>query len=267
MAQNRFIALHEAAALVPDGATIALGGMTLYRRPVAFVKALLARSPRPIDLTLLSFTAGYESDLLVGAGCVAAVRSCYFGLEAFGLAPMFTVAAQKGHIRIIEETEASLAAGLRAAAARVGFMPSRAWIGTDLPRLRPDVKTILDPYSGQILMAFPALPVAVAVLHGLEADHNGNVRINNNLGVDMELIYAAKTVICTVERVVPRLERSLDGPIIPAPGADWIALAPRGAWPTSCYPDYPLGGGELLTYVEMCSGGQFEDYLQRALAT
>ncbi len=67
---GQWMTLQEAADFVQDGMTIALGGMTVYRRPVAFVKALLRRDPRPRDLTLLCFTAGYESDLLVGAGCV-----------------------------------------------------------------------------------------------------------------------------------------------------------------------------------------------------
>src|SRR5215207_3058525 len=107
------LSLSEAAELVEDGMTIALGGMTIYRRPTAFVRALLRRSPRPHDLTLLCFTAGYESDLLVGAGCVSTIRSCYFGLESFGFAPMFTAAAQNGTITIIEETEASIVMGIR----------------------------------------------------------------------------------------------------------------------------------------------------------
>ena len=99
--------------------------------------AVSALTGEPHDLTLLCFTAGLESDLLVGAGMVAKVRSCYFGLEIFGLAPMFTYYANRGEIEIIEETEASLAFGLRARAAGVGFMPGRGWLGTDLPSTAP----------------------------------------------------------------------------------------------------------------------------------
>ncbi|MBZ0301294.1 MAG: CoA transferase subunit A [Anaerolineae bacterium] len=263
---HKQVTLTEAVELIGDSQTIALGGMTLYRRPVAFVKALLRREIRPKDLTLLCFTAGFESDLLVGAGCVGTVRSVYFGLESFGLAPMFTEAAQRSSIRVLEETEASIVMGMRATMAGVGFMPSIAWVGTDLPRLRPDVKTISDPYSGETLMAFPAIPLDVAVLHGLEADPFGNVRLNNNLGIDMELVYIAKTVIVTVERVVDRVKLSLDGQMLPAPGADYIVHAPNGAWPTSCYPDYPVAGGELLRYVDQCNAGQFADYLAGFLA-
>lgn len=261
-----WISLQDAAALVTDGSTLALGGMTVYRRPVAFVLELLRRAPRPRDLMLLCFTAGYESDLLVGAGCASAVRSCYFGLESFGFAPMFTDAVQKGTIRVIEETEASLSMGIRAKMAGVGFMPSQAWLGTDLPKLRPDVKTITDPYSGETLMAFPAIGCDVAVLHGLEGDRYGNVKLNNNLGVDMELVYIADTVIVTVERVVEKCERSTDSFLIPAPGAKYIVHAPRGAWPTSCYPDYPVAGGEILRYIDACNAGAFDEYIAQVCA-
>lgn len=259
---GQYITLAEAALLVEDAATLALGGMTLYRRPAAFVRALLRRSPPPRALTLLCFTAGFESDLLVGAGCVRGVRTVYFGLESFGFAPMFTQAAQRGELDIIEETEASLSLGLRAKMAGVGFMPSHAWVGTDLPRLRPDVQTITDPYSGEILMAFPALGCDVAVLHGLAGDLEGNIALNHNLGVDMELVYVADAVIVTVERIVERLERSTEYFLVPSPGADYIVHAPRGAFPTSCYPDYPLAGGELLRYVDACAAGAFDAYLR-----
>jgi len=262
---NNWIDFSQAAALITDGTTIALGGMTIYRRPVAFVRALLARDVRPKNLTLLCFTAGYESDLLVGAGCVGIVRSCYFGLESFGFAPMFTEAAQKGTIHVLEETEASLAMGMRAKMAGVGFMPSTAWIGTDLPRLRPDVKTIIDPYSGEELMAFPAIRCDVAILHGLEADQLGNVKLNNNLGVDNELVYMADKVIITVEKIVERVEKSPDGTIIPAPAITHLVHAPQGAWPTSCYPDYPVAGGEFMRYVDACNGGHFDEYLAEFL--
>ncbi|MDE2776876.1 MAG: CoA transferase subunit A [Chloroflexota bacterium] len=258
-----FAPLEEAAAAVRDGGTLALGGMTLYRRPIGFVKALLARGRPPKDLTLLSFTGGLESDLLVGAGCVTRVRSAYFGLEAFGLAPMFTQFVQSQRIEVVEETEASIVMGIRAQIAQVGYLPSKAWLGTDLPSLRPDVKTVKDPYTGDALLAFPAIPVDVAVIHGLAGDREGNVMINNNLGIDMELVYVADTVIATVERIVDRLERSTDGVIIPHPGCDIVVELPGGAAPTSCYPLYPLAGEEILKYTEACNAGRFAQYLAR----
>ncbi|WP_238625377.1 CoA transferase subunit A [Aggregatilinea lenta] len=256
---DRRVSLAEAASLVQPGMTLALGGNLLYRRPVAFVTELLRRPHPPTDLTLLAFTAGYESDLLVGAGCVARTRTCYFGLEAFGLAPMFTQAASAGSIQVIEETEASIAMGIRARMAGVGFMPSHAWQGTDLPRLRPDVKTVRDPYSGDELIAFPAISADVAVLHALVADRHGNARLNKNLGIDPELCVVAEHVIVTAERVVDRLDDA-DLPGILVTG---VVEAPRGAWPTSCYPNYPVAGGEILRYMDACAGDAFDAYVDR----
>lgn len=251
--------MEEAAALVQSGHTLALGGNMLYRRPVAFVRALLQRDSPPRDLTLLSFTAGYAADLLVGAGCVRQTRTCYFGLEAFGFAPMFTQAAQTGALTIIEETELSLALGIRAAMAGVSFMPSDAWLGTDLPRLRPDVKTIRDPYGPGELVAFPAIRADVAVIHALAADRRGNARLNKNLGIDPELSVIANEVIVTAETVVDALEDDVQ---VPGAMVTAVVHAPQGAWPTSCFPAYPVGGGELLRYVEACANGQFAGYLE-----
>lgn len=255
---NKLLSLDEAVALVSSGSTIGLGGMTLYRRPVAFVRALL--STEVTDLTLLALTCGFESDLLVGAGQIRQVRSCYFGLETFGLAPMFTQRATAQEIEVIEETEASLAFGLRATIAGVGFMPSRAWQGTDLFNLRPDVKTVRDPYSGDECTAFPALRADVTVIHALVADRLGNARLGGNLGLDRELGMASERIIVTAERVVERLEGPLE---VPGVGVHVVVETPRGAWPTSCYPKYTLDGQELLTYVDSCSAGRFNDYLER----
>ena len=259
---NKVVTLTEAAMLVHGGQTLALGGMTLYRRPVAFVWELLRRAAPPRDLTLLCFTCSYESDLLVGAGLVRRVRSCYFGMESFGLAPMFTEAGTAGTLEIVEESEASLSFGLRAALANVGFMPGRGWLGTDMLKLRPDVKTVADPYSGEELVAFPALRPDVAVLHALRADKAGNALLGKNLAVDQELAMAAPTVIVTAEEVVDKLDKA----DVVAPLVTAVARAPRGAWPTSCHPLYAMGGGELMRYMEACGAKEFERYLAERLA-
>ncbi len=263
---NKQISLDEAASLVASGSMLALGGFTLYRRPLSFVRSLLQRrlgTGGPQELTLLTFTAGLESDLLLGAGMVKRVRSCYFGLEVFGLAPMFSYYASRGEIEILEETEASLAFGLSAQAASVGFMPGRAWLGTDLPRLRPDVRMIIDPYSGEELVAFPAIQPDVAVIHALRADREGNAQIGNNRGVDEELALASKVVIISAEEIVAKLSKA----DITAPFVHAVAAAPRGALPTSCHPLYPLDGNALLSYVESAvDPDSFSEFLEKFLA-
>lgn len=263
---NKLVSMDQAVAQVHSGDTLALGGMTLYRRPVAFVRALLRRylgQGDPKDLTLLAFTAGLESDLLVGAGAIARVRTCYFGLEIFGLAPMFTYCSNHGAIEIMEETEASLAFGLRAQMANVGFMPGRGWLGTDLPRLRPDVRTVIDPYSGEELMAFPSIRPDLAAIHALRADPDGNAQIGGNKGMDVELAMTSHTVIVTAEEVVPELAKA----DLVAPFVHYVVHTPYGALPTSCHPLYPLDGEALLAYTEQVSDPEsFHTYLEKWLA-
>jgi len=262
---NKVIELSEAVDLLSSGMTLALGGMTLYRRPIAFVKGLLEKHHKtrnPSELTLLAFTMGLESDLLVGTGIANRTRTCYFGLEVFGLAPMFTYRANKGEIEIVEETEASLAFGIRAKTAGVGFMPGRGWLGTDLPALRPDVKSVIDPYSGEELMAFPAIEVDVAVIHALIADYDGNAQIGDNKGIDIELSVIAKKTIVTAEEIVPKLDRA----DVVAPYIHAVVHAPQGAYPTSCHPLYPLDGNWLLDYIDQVSDeASLQSFLDRWL--
>jgi glutaconate CoA-transferase subunit A len=254
---DKVISLAEAAALVRSGDTLALGGMTLYRRPVAFVRELLKTEAR--DLTLLCFTASYESDLLVGAGRVSTIRSCYFGLEAFGLAPMFTALATRGDVRVVEESEGSLAFGIRATLAGVGFMPGPGWIGTDMLKVRPDVKVIDDPYTGRPVAAFPAVTCDVAVIHTPLADRYGNARLGGNLAMDRDLSMIARHVILTAEEIVDALDAPVD---VGQTFTTAVSPAPRGAWPTSCYPLYPVDGAEILRYIDACAAGKFEAHLR-----
>lgn len=249
-ATDKRIDLSQAAALLPEGEVVlGLGGFTLYRRPMAFALALLAEllgSSSQREITLLTFTAGLESDLLVGAQTINAVRTCYFGLEAFGLAPNFTEQTRQGRLEVIEESEISLALGLRAALAGVGFMPSLAWQGTDMLKLRPDVRQVSDPYSGELLTAFPALHCDLAAIHALRADPSGNADIGGNWGVDRELSLVADRVVITAEEIVPQLE---DAQIL-GHAVTAVVETPHGAWPTSCHPAYALDGRAMLKYIE-----------------
>lgn len=260
---NKILPMEKAVAMIPTGSMLALGGMTLYRRPMAFVRALIShyqRMSKPDQLTLMTFTAGLESDLLIGAGMISCIRTCYCGLEIFGFAPMFTYYANKGQIQILEESEASLAFGLRATLAGVGFMPARAWLGTDLPKLRPDIKKVIDPYHGEELIAFPAIKPDVAVIHALKADQQGNVLIGDNRAGDEELAIASEVVIVTTEELTQELAKA----DLPAPLVDVVVLAPGGAKPTSCHPLYPIDGEIILSYVEQVSDpSSYNDFINR----
>jgi glutaconate CoA-transferase subunit A len=128
--------------------------------------------------------------------------------------------------------------------------------------VRPDVKSVQDPYSSREYIAFPALRADVMVIHVPVADLSGNAKAGGNLALDRELALASDQVIITAERVVDRLAGPLE---LAGVGVDFVVEVPYGAWPTSCYPDYPFDGDELLDYVVACTSGQFDAYLERFL--
>ena len=56
--------------------------------------------------------------------------------------------------------------------------------------------------------------------------------------------------------------RELDAPIeLTGLSTTAVVPAPRGAWPTSCYPHYPLDGEEILRYIDACVAEKFMDYV------
>src|SRR5258705_9272146 len=135
-------------------------------------------------------------------------------------------------------------------------------MGSGLFKLVPDVKTVIDPYRGEEYVAFPALTCDVAVIHALVADHSSNARLNTNRGVDVELAFIAGTTIITVEEMVEELTENVD---IVGSFVDAVVHSPKGAWPTSCYPLYPIAGGELLRYIDSCNASNFDGYLANIL--
>lgn len=259
-----WVSLSDAREQFASGQVISIGGMTLYRRPCALVRELILSGAN--DLTLMSFTSGIESDLLVGAGRVSTVRSCYFGLEIFGLAPMFTRAAADGGIKLVEETEATLSQGFAAKLNHLGFLPVQGLLGTDILSVRPDLKVLTCPYTGARHVAVPALGPDVALLHAAAADEAGNVVLGGNLALDREIAQLARRVIISVDRVVPRDELPEGGVDLTLSTHDvMLVKAEGGAWPTSCHPHYGLDGGALLAYVVSAGMGGFERYLSAFL--
>lgn len=260
----KLMTLVEAARLVRDGDTIGIGGMTLYRKPMAFVREL-ARGGAT-NLTLLGFTSSFEAELLAAAGVLGTIRTCYFGLEFLGLAPRLRRATEEGRIKIIEETEYTIAVGLQAALMSVPYLPSRdCEIGTDFFRIRPDLKRAPCPVTGEMLTWFPAVAPRVAVIHVPMADEKGNAWLGGQHCVDIQLAMAADITIVTAERIVPTAEiRDAQG------GAGLVSFmvhavveAPGGAHPTSCYPDYPVDVVHIARYLKGARRQETQQYLDR----
>lgn len=260
---GKIVSLEEALDLVADGNTVGLGGMTLYRRPMAAVRDLIRRKMK--DLTIVSFAAAVETDMLIGAGSVGTVRCCYLGMEFLGLAPNFRRAVESGRLEVVEETELTLGGALLAAMQMSTFHAVRELLGTDILKVRSDLKVISCPITGAPVVAIPALRPDVAIIHVQKADQDGNAQIVGQLCIDKQLAAVAQKVILTAERIVDT-EEIVNHPAkaqIVNFDVDAVVRVPFGAHPTSCYPYYTLDIPHLQEYMDFAEAGQFDRYLEK----
>ena len=232
--------LESAAALVRDGSTVALGGLSMNTTPMALARELIRQQKR--DLTLLAIVNGMAVDWLIAAGCVRKIIAGLVSFEGMGLAPHFRRAVESGEVELEEYSEHLLIARLRAAANRLPFMPTKAGLGTDVIGLHPHTTRLEhDPVTGEPYVACTPLPVDFALVHAHAADHRGNVRVDPKLiWMDNEIVDAAACTVVTVEKIVPH-ERFLEEPhrtTYPRFMIDAVAEVPWGAYPTSCFPTY-----------------------------
>src|SRR5258706_16375180 len=86
--EQKQVSLAEAAAIVQDGMTIAVGGGLSWREPVAFLRGLIPQGRR--DPHGVGTAHGVAGDLLCCAGAVGVVGESFVGFEKdFVIAPNF----------------------------------------------------------------------------------------------------------------------------------------------------------------------------------
>ena len=253
--------IQDIVGRIESGMTIGIGGWGGRRKPMAFVRELV-RSPAT-DLTLLSF-GGPDVGMLAAAG---KIRKLVFGFVSMDLVPLeahFRTARQAGAFEVMELDEGMFQLGLKAAAARLPFLPTRVGIASDVLTTNPEIKMVRSPYGDEELVAVPALPVDVAVCHVNQADVLGNSRISGpDPFFDEWFCRAAGQAFLTTEEIVETdafndplialqmpIERNL---------VHGVALAGHGAHPTSCAPAYGIDVEHLRRYSAAARGG-WPDY-------
>jgi glutaconate CoA-transferase subunit A len=106
-----------------------------------------------------------------------------------------------------------------------------------LPEANPaQIATMTCPFTGDKVVAVPALTPDVTVLHAQRADREGNVLLHGIVGASREAAMAARALVITVEEVVDDLQAPMNGFVIPSWQVAAIAVVPGGA-----YPSYALG--------------------------
>lgn len=259
---DKLVSLDRAVARVGDGALIALGGGLSARLPMAAVRELIREGRR--GLHVIGSAHGIDVDLLIAAGALAICEESYVGFEQdLGLAPAFRRAAETGTIEVRESCCATILNQLRAAEFGLPFLPVRGVKGSDIGHLHPEYAEITCPFTGETLVAVPALRPDVALIHAPLGDRRGNLHLDQPYVLDERFAGAAGEVVATVERIIGFEEMRTTGITIPGYLVAAVAEVPYGAHPTSCYPDYAYDRQHLAEYVKAATAGgdALSDYL------
>jgi glutaconate CoA-transferase subunit A len=239
---DKRVTIDDVVAEVRDGMTIGIGGWGSRRKPMALVRALCRSAVK--DLRVVSY-GGPDVGLLCRAGKVREVVYAFVSLDSIALEPHFRNARQSGAVTTMELDEGMFLLGLQAAAWRVPFLPTRVGLGSDVMRLNPGLRTVRSPYAdAEDLVAMPALPLDVALIHMHRGDQGGTGQfLNIDPYFDDLMCMAASRRFMSVERIVDTSEFLDAGPVqsirINRLMTDGVVETPHGAHFTECVPDYP----------------------------
>jgi glutaconate CoA-transferase subunit A len=221
------------AALVRDGDSVAMEGFT-HLIPFAAGHEVIRQGRR--DLTLIRMTPDLIYDQLIGMGCARKLIFSWGGNPGVGSLHRLRDAVEHAWPAPLELEEHSHAAMASAYAAGASGLPCallRGYIGSDLVGQHPHIRFVECPFTGERLAAVPALRPDVGFIHAQRADRAGNVLIEGIIGVQKEVILAARRTLVTVEEIVEDLQPpSPNTVVLPHWTINAVVAVPHGAHPS-----------------------------------
>ena len=235
----RLMSMEQAISrFVHDGDVIVIEGFTHL---ICFAAAHEIIRQRRRELTLCRLTPDLIYDQLIGAGCARKLVFSWAGNPGAG--PLYALrrAVENGIPNTLELEEYShygMVARLTAGAAKLPFYPLRNYMGSDLPRVNPQIKKVACPFTGEELAAVPALNPDTAIIHAQRADENGNAQIWGLIGVQKEAAFASRNTIVVAEDIVDEsvIRSDPNRTLIPGLVVDAVVHEPFG-----CHPSYTQG--------------------------
>jgi glutaconate CoA-transferase, subunit A len=221
------------ASLVHDGDTVALEGFT-HLIPFAAGHEIIRQHRK--DLTLIRMTPDILYDQMIGMGCARKLVFSWGGNPGVGsLHRMRDAYTDKWPVplELEEHSHSAMAHAYAAGASNLPFGMFRGYLGADLPKVNPNIKSVICPFTGEVLAAVPAHRPDVGIIHAQRADRKGNVLVEGILGVQKEAVLASKRSLVTVEEIVDDLGApSMNSCVIPSWAITAVSHVPNGAWPS-----------------------------------
>ncbi len=255
---SKVLSLREAAASIPDGSTIAVGGLSYFGAPMSLVRELIRQSARDLTLITAAVTS-IQADLLIAAGAIRKIITPYVSFEELGLAPAFRRAIEMDAIEIVECGEAFLGYGLKAGASGSPFyvLPKKM-VASDCARVNPLYKSARDPFTNEEVICVPAIRPDVALLHVPSSDHYGNLQSGALPFMDSLLARASKRVIVTADELTDLTASQTSTACAGLPGflVDAVIAVRGAARPTACAGLYDVDRREIKRYSSACKSAE-----------
>jgi acetate CoA/acetoacetate CoA-transferase alpha subunit len=184
----------EAVALIPDGATVMIGGFMCCGQPLALIDALLEQGAS--NLTVICNDAGIPGKgvaKLLSAGRVKRLVASHIGLN-----PEAGEKMNKGELLVDLVPQGTLAERIRCAGAGLGGFLTPTGAGTDVEKGKQKISV-----EGREYLLETALGADYALIAADVCDAVGNAQIGKsrkNFNVVMAM--AAKHAICESRSVV-----------------------------------------------------------------
>lgn len=208
------LALNEAVAMIPDGATLMIGGFMGVGTPEPMMDELIRQGKR--NLTVIAndtATPGVGIGKLINAKLVAKAIVSHIGLNPETQQQMIA-----GETEVELVPQGTLAERIRAGGYGLGGILTPTGVGT----LAEEGKRTIETNGKAFLLELP-LRADFALIHAMVADYLGNLYYAltaRNFNPIMAM--AADTVIVTAENIVPVGVISPDHVVTPAPLVDYF---------------------------------------------
>ncbi|HEX9018897.1 MAG TPA: CoA-transferase [Anaerolineaceae bacterium] len=229
---SKLCSLTEAVSqYVGDGDCVYLAGFT-HLIPFAAGHEIIRQGRK--DLVLARATPDLIYDQMVAAGCARKVIFSYLGNPGVGSLRAVRAAIETGRLEWEEYSHFGMISRLQAGATGMPFLPMNQTAATDLERANPNIRRVVDPYTGREVIVVPPLNPDVAVVHVQRADARGNAHLWGIIGEQKEAAFAAKRVILTAEEIVDEevIRSDPNRTLIPEFIVDAVCQVPYAAHPS-----------------------------------
>ena len=263
---TKFLPLAQAVAEnLHDGDSVAFEGFT-HLIPTAAAHEAIRQGFK--ELTLIRMTPDLIYDQMIGMGMVKKMIFSYVGNPGVGLLRRTRDTIENGWPHPIEIEEYSHSGMANAYAAGASGLPCaifRGYHGGGLADVNPNFKSVICPFTGEVLVAIPSVRPDVAFIHAQKANKRGDVLVEGIIGIQKEAVLAAKRAVATVEEVVEDFDDLHPNlTVLPNWTIDAIAVVPGGAHPSYTHGYYGRDNASYIEWDEVSADrDRFQEWMRR----